>query len=145
MTNPFDPTDAAISATDKPIKKKEPQSAKEHHAAIPKGSKPTVTAEMPTVKATTNFPAAGDPYWKQHPLQTEHNDGSVRQWGEDTTAVRNPNLLPQQMMPPLTPVPVVKNQLDLSDKATGKDNNYMNKRDQNKGPAIPEIKSNNYK
>lgn len=91
-----------------------------------KGDKPThppkrkVKAQpVNTVsKAPVGFPAPNDPYWKQHPLLTEHKDGTVRAWGEDTTAIKNPNTLPKQMLPPT---------LDLSDKAKGYSANYYRK------------------
>lgn len=62
---------------------------------IPPPKKPKATMEHGEYK----FPDNNDPYWKKHPLQTEHSDGTVRTWGDDTLK-RNPNVLPKQMLPP---------------------------------------------
>lgn len=133
-TDPFNPADSAAAITKTP---RSPQV---------KAVKPVVKTVTPVKPQQSNgFPPPGSDYWKQHPLLTEHKDGTVRQWGEDLSAQRNPNLLPQQMIPPPAPIPVVRPMLDFSDKSKGKDNNYINTRDQNKSAAIPEIKSNNYK
>lgn len=39
--------------------------------------------KTPTIsRGTIGFPGPNDPYWKLHPLWTEHTDGTYRQWGE---------------------------------------------------------------
>lgn len=114
MKDLFDPTVSAAMANI------EDPSIKPKHKVVKK-PKPA-----PAMSVTTNFPKPGDPYWKQHPLLTEHKDGSVKQWGEDATVVNNPNLLPKQMLPPVT-TPQNKPTLHLSDKAKGYSDNYYRK------------------
>ena len=131
-TNTFDPTETAAAVTGaKPIKAT--GGTKPGHHPPPKKK---IAAPAPAqVTPTDNFPKPGDPYWKTHPIMTEHSDGTVRQWGEDTIPhVQNPNLLPKQMLPP-QPV--------MSDKAAGLSSTYYPSQNQNKGKAIPTIKSNN--
>lgn len=109
-SNLFDPNSAAALST-KPTDEGDGDKDK------PKPTKKHAVQVAPIV--ITDFPKPGDPYWKQHPLVTEHKDGSLRQWGEDSTQmVKNPNVLPKQMPPPT---------LDLSDKAKGYSNNYYRK------------------
>lgn len=39
--------------------------------------------KTPTISTgTIGFPKPNDPYWKTHPLWTEHTDGTYREWGE---------------------------------------------------------------
>lgn len=132
--NPFDPSDAARSVADEPVNKPTPKPKPVHHAAIPNGSKKVTTPiKQAAITPVGAFPPPGDPYWKEHPLLTEHKDGTVRQWGEDTTAIKNPNVLPKQMLP------------QQSDKANGTSSRYYPTTEQNKSKALPEIKSENYR
>ena len=52
----------------------------------PPKKKPTQVSITPS---NNGWPAPGDPYWKEHPLVTEHSDGTLRQWGEDTLKHKN--------------------------------------------------------
>lgn len=108
----FDPSASAAGVSKPPPKKKEVKST---HLAAAHG----VIKPKPASATTGSFPPPGDPYWKQHPLLTEHKDGTIRPWGEDTTAMKNPNTLPVQMLPPSTK--------DLSDKAKAYSSNYYTK------------------
>lgn len=123
--NLFNPTASAalsVDGGDKPPKKPAPKPVK----VTPKHVPPPV---IDTEKNNVN-------YWKEHPLITEHKDGMLRPWGEDTTAMpSNPNLLPKQMMPPILP----------SDKAAGLSNTYYPAREQNKGKAVATVNSNIYR
>ena len=105
-TDSFNPAESAAAVTKTPVTDPKPKSV--NHAAVPHNSKKVkmpIPAPTVEVKQTNNgFPAPGDPYWKKHPIETEHQDGSVRKWGEDTTQVKNPNTLPKQMPPPPTPI-----------------------------------------
>jgi hypothetical protein len=129
---PFNPIDTAAMV--KPHKKKVlnpvemaamPDLTKKKPVILPPKKAPLKHGE---VKVTTSdgFPKPGDPYWKDHPIITEHSDGTVRRWGDDTTNRKNPNTLPTQMMPP-SGVPTGKPQLDLSDKAKGYSSYYYRK------------------
>lgn len=122
--NPFNPTDSAAMLTKSvPIKK---QFKPQELAAMPPGfkNKPII---LPPKPAKTGFSANDDPYWKEHPLQTEHKDGTVRTWGEDTT--KNPYTLPKQILPPPSTgeQPSGKPAKDLSDKAKGYSDYYYRK------------------
>lgn len=128
----FNATDTAAMVTQSPRK---PQPIKPQDlAALPDltRKKPII---LPPKPANTGFPDNNDPYWKAHPLETQHNDGTIREWGEQ---LHNPNLLPKQMLPP----PSNPDKLEPSDKAKGFSNNYYSSRDQQKTKAVPTTKSN---
>lgn len=97
--NNFSPTVAAAKLTKQPVATNPINPA--HLAAMPDLSKkkPIILPPKPA-KTDSSFPAPNDPYWKTHPILTEHKDGTVRQWGEDSTTMKNPNVLPKQMLPP---------------------------------------------
>lgn len=118
--NPFNPTDSAAMLTKSvPLKK---QIKPQELAAMPPGfkNKPII---LPPKPAKTGFPANDDPYWKNHPLQTEHQDGTVRMWGEEA---KTPYTLPKQLLPPPSTgeQPSNKPTKELSDKAKGYSSNY---------------------
>lgn len=124
--NLFNPVDSAAMGARMP-KKKEPVRPNEL-AALPDLLKKRPIIPPPKKPANNKipngFPGPNDPYWKTHPLLTEHKDGTVRQWGEEPTPATNPNLLPKQMLPPAMPVKQNKPTPDLSDKAKGYSSNY---------------------
>jgi len=113
-TDPYNPADSAAAATNsapkreiKPAKTVTPPVKGISHGAVPKGSTQPKTKIPLNVSAdASGFPGPTDPYWKSHPILTEHKDGTVRQWGEDTVADKNQNTLPKQMMPPTLGKPV---------------------------------------
>ena len=94
--NLFNPNEAAAALTGNP---KHPKGKSDPHPKHPNKQEP-VQASIDV--DSTGFPKPGSPYWKEHPLITEHSDGTVGPWGGDTTK-RNPNLLPKQMLPPPPP------------------------------------------
>lgn len=97
----FSPTLAAAKLTKQPVATTAVNPA--NLAAMPDllKKKPIILPPKPAkIEAGGDFPKPGDPYWKTHPIVTEHKDGSVRHWGEDSTTMKNPNVLPKQMLPP---------------------------------------------
>lgn len=62
-----------------------------------------------------------------NPIMVEKADGSIAQWGND-------------LKPSKPPVPPVKKQILMSDKANGNDNNYSSPRNQQQGKDVPTIK-----
>lgn len=125
----FNPTDTAAMVPKNPVKKQplKPQDL----AALPDliKSRPII---LPPKPANTGFPSNDDPYWKAHPLETQHDDSTIREWGEQG---HNPNLLPKQMLPP-------PSNIEPSDKAKGLSGTYYASRDQQRSKAISTIKSN---
>lgn len=92
----------------------------------------------------TGFPSPDSQYWKQHPLITEHSDGTIRHWGEafNTSAAK-----PQFPQTQLQEVPMFNNypsQLQLSNKAMGYDNNYYPSNGQRTTKTPDTIHSNIY-
>jgi hypothetical protein len=124
----FNPTDSAAMMTKSvPLKKKvEPT----HLAALPPllKNKPIIQPPKKPKVTIEQKPISDDEYFKKHPLMTEHADGTVRPWGEDTTARKSPYTLPKQILPPPTETePNNKRTLDLSDKAKGYSDYYYRK------------------
>jgi hypothetical protein len=66
------------------------------------------------ITQTGNLPANNDPYWKEHPLETEHDDGTIRLWGEK----------PKPFQMPTTIKDVLKPKMEISDKALGNSSTY---------------------
>lgn len=93
---------------------------------------------MPSI-TDGKWPAPNDPYWIQHPLYTEHTDGTFRHWGEDLQKDRINSMFhnPFQDIPMNTDsgkFPIMP-----SDKSRGLDNNYTPSRMQQKGPDVPTV------
>lgn len=151
-TDPFNPTDSAAMVKPSPktqVRKSPPIDPTQLSALPPllkdrpiilppKKATPKATMEMGEYK----FPDNNDPYWKAHPLQTVHGSGQIRAWGEDTTAMKNPNTLPKQMLPPPSNPQGNQGQKAPSDKAKGQSNTYYPSRDQPKSKAIDVVHSN---
>jgi len=124
MADPFNPVDSAALVTKSlPLKKQVqpdalaalPPLLKDRPIILPP-KKPKVTLEQGKIDPDAEW-------FKKHPLQTEHADGTVRTWGEDTLAKKNPYVLPKQMLPPV-PEPKGGSSKNLSDKAKGYSNYY---------------------
>ncbi len=90
--------------------------------------KPTVSPQQ------INFPAPNDPYWKEHPLITEHRDGTLRLWGEEPPKDNTLNdiLLKNNLMHPTQQVGQVPTTVP-SDKALNYSSTYYPSNGQMKG------------
>lgn len=98
----------------------------------------------PTLNVTAGggWPAPGSAYWKQHPLTTEHKDGSIRLWGEDPTndmSVQQLLMQHQLMQAPIPNQPIAP--VTPSNMALGYDNTYTPSRDRQLNNNIPILKS----
>lgn len=94
--------------------------------------------KKPTSLIAGNLPANDDPYWKTHPLQTMHSDGTVRTWGEKLPPLGSvPNKVDNTTMAPIgtQPVPPIL----PSDKATGTSGVYYPARSQQTSKAVASI------
>lgn len=152
-TDPFNPTDSAamVKSLPKSQVRKSPPIDPTQLSALPpllknrpiilppKKATPKATMEMGEYKFPDNNDTA---YWKNHPLQTVHGNGSIRNWGEDTTVMKNPNTLPKQMLPPPNSPQGQNGLKQLSDKAKGQSNTYYPSKDQPKSKAIDAVHSN---
>lgn len=142
----FNPVDSAAMLTNNPPVKKEvkpnelaslPPSLKKKPVILP----PKKANTVPTIEqGGIGFPPPGSPYWKANPLETEHKDGTIRRWGEDTTA-NSPYTLPKQMLPPPSES-TQPSSPDMSDKAKGMSNSYYSGKDSPKGKAVQTTHSN---
>lgn len=143
----FNPVDsAAMLTTNPPVKKvvkptelaSLPPSLKNKPVILP----PKKAKTGPTIEqGNIGFPPPGSPYWKANPLETEHKDGSIRHWGEDTTANKSPYTLPKQILPPPS-TSTQPSSPDPSDKTKGLSNSYYSSKDNPKAKSAQTTHSN---